>query len=112
MAIKRHPRNYPRESATPRLGNRSLYFVEDLSRCSHDLPDRRREAMPMKCQNPQPIPVLSRDIVAFPRRKPPNMVWMTRLVAATEPPAAALDDGALGDGSNVDGDRVELHRGD
>jgi len=38
------------------------------------------------------------------------MLEMARLVAATvaEAPATALDDGVLGNGGDVDGDRVEL----
>lgn len=41
----------------------------------------------------------------------PRSVSKIGLVAAravAEPPAAALDDGVLGDGDDVDGDRIEL----
>lgn len=68
--------------------------------------------MPMYCHNPQPYPLVSREIAAFPQKKPANMLRNTRLVAArgtvAEPPATALDDGVLGDGGDVDGDGVEL----
>lgn len=68
--------------------------------------------MPMYCHNPQPYPFVCREIVVFPQKKPANMLQKTRLVATrrtvAKPPAAALDDGVLGNGGDVDGDGVEL----
>jgi hypothetical protein len=67
--------------------------------------------MPMYCHNPQPYPFVCREIVVFPQKKPANMLQKTRLVATrrtvAKPPAAALDDGVLGNGGDVDGDGVE-----
>lgn len=88
LAIKRHPRRHPEESATPWGVGRSFFETYALTVL------RRQVANPVKSQTP----------IMFP--KPFFLVAARRAVAISS--ATALGDLLLRDGDDVDGDGLEL----